>query len=326
MRRSTVASLSIGITVLFMGFATHQDEAITVQTAVIRTGDFLQTLPMIGTVEYEQQHNSFVLRNGKIAKVYVRKGQKVKAGELLFALDMSDEENAMTKLSQLRYQQQSIRDMGSVANLMTLQSEYELLRQEVELKQRIKASHMRSEAEGVVEAVYIKEGTYAQTGELAVVVRGEEKCIKVLADPSELAGIDCGTAAVMTHQGQYTGAAKIERIGAPVMTTEGIRQQITLVPMDGNDLDLYEAGTSISVKVLTDSIPSQALIPLAAIDSNERVWMIENDRVYSVGLENGKYNNQFVAVPMHEWDGRQVVLLPDQYRLQEGCAVKNAKK
>ena len=326
MRRSAVASLSIGITVLFMGFATHQDKAITVQTAAIRTGDFLQTLPMIGTVEYEQQHNSFVLRNGKIARVYVKKGQKVKAGELLFTLDTSNEENAMAKLSQLRYQQQSIRDMGSVVNLMTLQSEYELLRQEVELKHRIEASHMRSEAEGVVEAVYIKAGTCAQTGELAVVVRGEEKCINVLADPSELAGIDSGTAAVMTHRGQYTGTAKIERMDAPVMTTEGIRQQITLVPVDGNDLDLYEAGTSISVEVLTDSIPSQALIPMAAIDRDDRVWIIENGRVYSVRLESGKYNDQFVAVPAHEWDGRQVVLLPDRYQLQEGCTVKNAKK
>ena len=326
MRRSAVASLSIGITVLFMGLATHQDEAITVQTAVVKTGDFLQTLPMIGTVEYEQQHNSFVLRNGKIARVYVRKGQKVKAGELLFALDTSNEETAMTKLSQLRYQQQSIREMGSVANLMTLQNEYELLRQDVELKQRIEASHMRSEAEGIVEAVYIKEGTYAQTGELAVVVRGEGKCINVLAPPTELAGIDCGTAAVMTHRGQYTGTARIERIDAPVMTAEGIRQQITLVPVDGNDLDLYEAGTSISVEVLTDSIPSQALIPVAEIDRNECVWMIENGRVYSVRLEGYKYNTQFVAVPAHEWDGRQVVLLPDQYQLQEGCTVKNAKK
>ena len=328
-RRSAAASLAMVVTTLVVFSLLQHNNETTVQTAIVGIGDFLQTVPMVGTIEYEQKQNCIALRNGKIARVCVEEGQRVKKDELLFVLETTAEENALAKLSQVRYQHQLVQGMGRITDLMAAQNEYQLLAQEAELKQRIEASYARSQADGVVSAVYIKEGMYVEAAALSVVVRGEEKCVKASTDTSELTGINSGTTAVLSRQGRVIGTGKVETVDEPLLMEEGCRQQVSLKMMDAGILDRYETGTTVSVELLTGVNQSQALIPMEAVDMNECVWWIEDNIVHAVKVDVSNHNRQFIALPSSEWEGRQVVLLPEQYELKDGCsvkAVKNAKK
>ncbi|MBR6568925.1 MAG: biotin/lipoyl-binding protein, partial [Clostridia bacterium] len=74
------------------------EKGVKVDTAVVGGGQLVQTVMLRGTVQYAQQEPCITLKDGVIADVYAKAGDRVREGELLFRLDTTAEEKALAAL------------------------------------------------------------------------------------------------------------------------------------------------------------------------------------------------------------------------------------
>ena len=99
-------------------------------------------------------------------------------------------------------------------------------------------------------------------------------------------------------------------------------------PVTIGHLDLIERGADIFpdvvVELVQEALEDQALVPISAVDSRDRVWFVEDGIATPVEIDLTLRNDAYVAVPQ-EWAGKRVVLLPETASLYPGCAVKEAR-
>ena len=69
--------------------------AVGVQTEWVRGGQLIRSVPVQATVCRAMEEVYLSPKSGKVTKVFVKKGQHVREGELLFQLDVSEEEKAL---------------------------------------------------------------------------------------------------------------------------------------------------------------------------------------------------------------------------------------
>lgn len=79
------------------------------------------------------------------------------------------------------------------------------------------------------------------------------------------------------------------------------------------------AGDRVVVELVQEALEDQALVPISAVDSRDRVWFVEDGIATPVEIDLTLRNDAYVAVPQ-EWAGKRVVLLPETASLYPGCA------
>lgn len=285
--------------------------ALAVRTAVVEEGELIQSVLVSGVVAYAHQQPCLTLQPGVVSRVHVKAGQQVIKGELLFEMDASAHVEALAALYGMKHELEA----GGWA-LLSAQQRWEWAKTEGELKQAVAASRIRAEQDGVVEAVYISPGDYAEAGAVLGYVRNGEKCIVATGRAADLTGVGGGSAAAL----EQLGAAVVDAVHAPDETG---MQQLVLLPSDAALFDGRRAGERITAEVVTGMVDGCALIPLSAVDGESRVWVVENGCAHAYKVDVKRRSAQMTAVdPV--WKGRRVILSPTQ-ELTEGCRVKEAK-
>ena len=157
----TQASLSViavtlaTVTTLFLLPYTPK---IPVQTAIVRRGEWTKTTLAEGVVQYRATAARRLSARGGAA-TSLRAGRDVRKGQLLFALDTSQEEAALERLSASRHaMEEAVSAFGQEAILWKLSEQLELESQEAALKQSIALKQIRAEQDGVMGPVYRQEG------------------------------------------------------------------------------------------------------------------------------------------------------------------------
>ena len=143
----------------------------------------------------------------------------------------------------------------------------------------------------------------------------------------ELANVAPGAAAMVTSaDGKALGAAVLGQSGAPELdsSTGQAMQSLSFLPMDDGAWMGVGAGDRVVVELVQEALEDQALVPISAVDSRNRVWFVEDGIATPVEIDLTLRNDAYVAVPQ-EWAGKRVVLLPETASLYPGCAVKEAR-
>lgn len=285
--------------------------ALTVRTAVVEEGELIQSVLLSGVVAYVHQQPCLALQPGVVSRVHVQEGQRVAKGEMLFEMDTSAQAEAFAALYGMKHELEA-----AGWALLSAQQRWEWAKAEGELKQAVAASRIRAAQDGVVEAVYISPGDYAEAGAVLGYVRSGEKCVVATGRAAELTGVGCGSAAAL----EQLGAAEVHAVHAP---NETGMQQLVLLPADAAQLDRCRAGERVTAEVVTGVVDGCALIPLSAVDGEGRVWVAEKGCAHAYKVDVKRRSAQMAAVDP-AWNGRRVILSPPQ-ELTEGCRVKEAK-
>ena len=220
----TQASLSViavtlaTVTTLFLLPYTPK---IPVQTAIVRRGEWTKTTLAEGVVQYQQQQPAVCLQGGVLRRVCAQEGENVRKGQLLFALDTSQEEAALERLSASRHaMEEAVSAFGQEAILWKLSEQLELESQEAALKQSITLKQIRAEQDGVMGPVYRQEGELLNAGELLAIVHSTEKNVAAVCRTTIVSKIGTGAeATIMDSKGQAVGEARLTAIGAPETDT-----------------------------------------------------------------------------------------------------------
>lgn len=290
-----------------------------VQTAVVQSGELVQSTLVSGVVSYTQLQPCVSLKDAKISAVHVTAGQRVGSGDLLFSLDTAAEEAALAALYRETYERNVLVSQAQEA-VLALEDYFTLdwFEKEWTLKNAVACSDIRADHDGMVEAVYVTEGDFALQDALLGVVRGEEKCIVASAAAGVWGGMLPGTAALVFDEKMETKPAVLQSLLAPETA-----QQSAAFELNPQELMDWPVGHQVTVEIFRPSIPAEALIPLSAVDGAGRCWYVEDGKVGCAEVDIALCNADFAAAGM-EWAGRRVILEPDQERLYEGMKVCEA--
>lgn len=304
---------------------------VPVRTTVVARGELIKTTLLEGVVSYRDEQPCVAAQAGRVSAVYVAQGQRVSRGDLLFSLDTTAEEEALASLSQMLYEQEKALkgfEGSDAIAAAAVQSTWEARKTQVELLASVESKQIRAASDGVVGGVYAEEGSYVAALSVLGSVRGEGKRITAVNFLNDTAEILTGSPAdVRSASGESLGLATLVATGAPAMDEKTAQyvQQLTFEPAEEAQLADAEIGDRVTVEMLCESLDDMALVPLGAVGSGDRLWVISNGTVTPVKIDVSRRNDQYVCVP-DKLIGQSVVLLPDEYALYAGCPVKEAKK
>lgn len=320
-KASLLVILTSALTVAVL-FLLPYTPAQTVRTTVAGRGDLMRSVLLSGTVSYLNQQPCVNMQAGRVAEVYARPGQEVHAGELLFAMDTSAQEAALSALERARYMQRSaLGDQGGAVTALAVERELAWQEQEAALRQSIEAAYVRAGIDGVVEAVYVGEGDWLEEHSVLGAVRDEGKCVVAMAKLTATPPLQPGAPAAL---GETTslGPAVLSRMDAPDM--ESGTQRLVFTPAAQEQLTRREIGEIVSVEMLVETMRDCVLAPLSAVAADGRVWYVEDGKAHGAVPDSVKRGGGQVALG-GEWEGRRIILLPDSAHLTEGCTVKEAR-
>lgn len=323
-----IAATAITVATLFLLPYTPRP---TVSTSRVVRGDLVMTTLIEGAVTYMDEQPCVALCAGKVSGVYVAKGQRVSEGELLFTLDSSYEENAVAALSALIYEQETLLSsmpyseavaVACAQSLMDMRVQLSELRAQAELKR------VRAPGDGVIGGVYVREGDGAMQGAPLGLIYSEGRQLSALCRAADAAHAQTGTPAnVYAPSGKRLGLAVLSATGAPSYdeSSAQLMQTLRFTPVDDSVLADADIGDSVTVELLTDTLPDKALAPISAVDGDDLLWLVDGGRATPVKVDAGRRNESFVCVP-ERYIGCSVILTPDAYDLYSGCPVKEPKK
>ena len=301
-----------------------------VRTVVVEQGELIRSALMEGVIAYAQEQPLVALQAGRVRQVHVRQGQTVRAGDLLISMDTSLQEQELSAVNQLLYEQETAAaafgQAGETA-LSAAQTVVQARTRQAELRAAIAAAQIRAEADGTVGAIYVAEGAITGENGLLGTVHGTGLRVVAAGRAEELGNVAPGAAAMVTStEGKALGAAVLEQAGAPELdaATGQAMQPLSFLSADGDAWAGAGAGDRVMVELVCEALKDQALVPVSAVDSRDRVWFVENGTATPVEIDLSLRNDQYVAVP-REWAGKRVVVQAESAGLYPGCAVREAR-
>jgi RND family efflux transporter MFP subunit len=143
-----------------------------VTAIAIQPGDFAHYFEVFGTVEADQSISLYPMASGKVARIHVKKGQKVRKGDLLVSLDaailqssLKELENGMELAKTVYEKQRKLwldEQIGSELQYLQSKSNYDGLVQKLQtLKEQIELSEVRAPFDGTVDELFVKVGELA---------------------------------------------------------------------------------------------------------------------------------------------------------------------
>ena len=80
-------------------------------------------------------------------------------------------------------------------------------------------------------------------------------------------------------------------------------------------------GKSIEIEITTEVCPTSALVPLAAVDADGSIWVMDHGRVYRQKISLASCNRNYAAAPL-ELAGKTVILYPEEHEWKDGMRVR----
>ncbi|MBQ8313948.1 MAG: efflux RND transporter periplasmic adaptor subunit [Clostridia bacterium] len=248
------------------------ERAARVETCQVTIGSVEQVLAVSGVVRYEMEYGAISPVTGVVEQVYVRQGDRVKAGQPLFRLN--GDMQAMAVSAALAGQEslpEVIPDELASSQLQEAAATLECLT-------------VRAAADGLVQQVSISPHGGVLAGSVAVALSGEEQsiqCSVVLRDAEKLTP---GLQARIIKDDELLTMARVEEIApAQVSTTTGQTVcQARLKPERAIDLPL---GATVEVEVILHGQEDVPVLPLQAVSEHSTVWWVCDGRGYEIPAE-----------------------------------------
>lgn len=286
----------------------HKISAISVEDTVICTGK----------VEYEQTRNVRSSVSGVIEKMFVRRGEKVKKGDVLFSVmsssvsvvqpeistdDIYDAVKSGDYSSLSEYARQS---QGSVESV---QNEGEII-------------EVTSPINGEILNIEESAGSPVSLAtEVLTVVSGDELCINLPVNESKIAGLEIGQTAVITGSGfkksSYLGEVYyVDRVAQQVSTTTGKETAVEVKVRVSEPKEDIKQGYSAKCSIITSINENALIIPYEAIiyENEPYVYVYRNGQAEKNYIKTGNEYENGVEVINGLNSGDIVVTSPEQIR------------
>lgn len=316
----TKTKLSLGViavTVLTVAtlFLLPLPKKNTVETVVTKRGMLADTLLLEGVVGYGDEETLVCLQSGTVQRVYVKPGEEVKKGQLLFLMDTAGEEKAMTVLA--AEMDRLDRMEGGLGELLSLRRA-DLLTKQAELTGSIAAKQIRASRDGIVGLVCCREGDLVQQGTVLGSIHGEDLGISAGVTTDVARQLTVGTTAVLLdEQGEPIGMASLERMGAP---TPGKETASAVHPLWFSAEGQKTPGRRLTLEVVCSLWEDEVLIPLEAVSEENEVWIVEEGKAVPVKISMERQSGGYAAGP-EELEGKTVILYPGESGLKPGTKV-----
>lgn len=322
-----LAATAVTVGTLFMLPFTPK---VGVETTFVRNGELQKTALLEGVIMFQNQQPCVNYQAGQISAVHVMQGESVSVGELLFSLDTSVEEETLAVISGLLHEQEQLlwdKAYADVLSVATMQSTWDVKMTEAQLQASIESKQIRAERDGIMGGVYVKEGDYVDALTALGIVRGTDKCISAVNLMSNTSEVAQGAQArMLSAKGTLLGIATLEGMSAPQVdeNTSKVIQQLVFHPQTSSELSGSEIGDQVTIEMLYEAYPDMALVPVSAIDKNDTLWVVRENKATPVLVDVTKRNEQYICVAK-ELLNERIVLEPDRYDLYQGCPIKEAK-
>jgi len=312
------------VTVMTLFFFPYTPKKAVRTCQVIRQ-DLYITEMLEGVVGYMNEQPLISLTDGQVSHVYVKPGDAVREGQLLFLLDMEMEMHSLAAVEQELYFRKEFTMNNTYGEALSYAAGDQLaqlhsMRQT--LQSSIAVKQVRAATDSIVQSVYISEGDYVTAQSVLGVTRGEGIGITATRTYSSRREPVAGTSALLlTNRGELLGNAVLHELTAPTATADlHTVQQMLFSPVSLMSNSL-KPGDRLMIQAILEIFPDAALVPVEAVGSGNKLWIVEGDEVSCVAVDAQNRNDAFVAVP-DELIGATVVLYPDEADLTRRSRVK----
>lgn len=253
------------------------DRTVRVETAAVSKGTVERILALSGRVRYETEYGALAPATGIVAEVYVQPGQRVTAGQALFRMDGTAQEEAVSACL-ARGESVSAAlpvKMNGTAEVLQSATAENLTASQLALE----ALTVRAQVDGLVQQVNVTSHSGVAAGTLAMALSGEKQQVVVNAALRDAEKLQRGQRASILVQGAQQAMATVESIGAAVTdaTTGQVTCEVVLSLDQSLDLPL---GAQVEVEVELLRAENVTVVPLQAISETGSVWWVADGRAW----------------------------------------------
>ncbi len=356
MKKSILFLLILAMTFQLAACSKAEEKIVERERAVevieIQEGENPVTLNYIGTVNSEEMVKYSFKTSGKLGKVFVEKGDKVKKGDKLASLDMQDlnfqvsaakstletaELNIKKAEDSLNYDEDLFKKMeelynqGSVSKdqydqiklkLNISESTYEQAKEQYEAAKvdyeyklsLVEDATIYATQDGIIVDTMYEERELVPQGYPVVVVRSNTQIVNVGIAQKDLSKIDLGTEAVIDVEGEKAKGRITNIAEAPDETTRTYNAEVAIE--DKN----FRLG-SIAKVDFNIGQEKGIWIPISSIMSNgvDYVYIVKDDRAFKRTVELSKIYEDKVMV--EGIDPGELLVVSGMKNLSDGSKV-----
>ena len=288
-----------------------------------QVGRVVDSVTYSGTV-YAREVSVYAEKSARVSRVYVNKGQYVKAGEMLAGLDVND-------IASIRVQNELYDSVFSQVIL-----DQEMLKQAISAVKnssfsenvRVGSAAVRAPIDGYVSEIYVVEDEYAGVVlPMFVIADHSRMTVRVQVPENKIADVQIGQVVSVSGAG-FGGATHLGRVTSignravqSVLNNEGakIAVEVSLNEECEGVMPGFTATASIRLGIRNDVIK----LPLEVLNQDdsgeEYVWILRDGCVYKTYI-SCRYTAYGYA-ELTDFDAEQWVVMDTTQPLREGMAV-----
>jgi RND family efflux transporter MFP subunit len=342
----------IGVAVFF--FLNRYLASIEVNGFYVKRQDLEVTITATstGTIKSETEVNITSQRSGRISRLYVEQGDRVKAGDMIAELDTSEvianlnKAKADLKKAEIDFENAKVEYKRKEAlfkeSLLTQQqfdeakrllsitnAELERARAVLEVSRlQYEYSFIRTPVEGVIAERLVEVGDTTIKGTLiASVVDPDNLYIKAPIDEADIDSVALGQMVKITMDAYpdrifYGKVLKI----SPIVIGARHEARTFEVRASISDGDIVlKPGMSADIEIVTKKIEDTLVVPSqAVIEEGDKkiVYVFDDGRAKRREVLIGIYNWNFTEIKNGLTEGEMVIIPPDKPGFREGVRVK----
>ncbi len=326
MSRTTASLCVITVTMIMVValFVAPLPEATILHAATVQSGSLEKSCMLTGRVTYADAQYLFAPIAGQVEQLCVKPGDSIEKDELLLSLDAQTEIAALSALNRQQTLFNNQLKNNPYATLIQLSGAAELLQWEgsrTELTKLIEAKQIRAATAGTMDAFFVKPGDYVTAGMPLGEMHGETLCINAVWTGDHPTTPKPGMLAWWcSNEGERLGQLTLSDVTIQE-TSSHAGLLLTFLPATGQSLP-FRSGDEVPVHLVLDTLPASGLVPLDAVGSSSRLWVIRDDKATAVQVSFGQGNGDYVQVPQ-ELCGLRVILNPQE--LSETFTIKHSE-
>jgi RND family efflux transporter MFP subunit len=334
---------------LFVGWNAYFNQGVPVDTVLVESGEIFQSITVPGRVVSKQRVNVSSARAGRLVKILVKEGDKVKRGQVLARLDdrellsrlnrakanltaaRQDISLAERTLSRLR----KAHAKGAVARRFVEDAEVDLRSARTKagiVVEEVKSATLDVEKQKVVAAF---DGTitarYAEIGQwvgptetLFTLVDESQREIEVRVDAADSVAIDVGQVVAVSSDA-FPGLEwqeSVVRLGVAAGGKSNANSVSVYISL-GDDAPVFRYGQQVDADIRTAWNPNTLKIPFEALISRNGQTMV-------AVLQDGKVRMKVVEIGIEDFamaeikqglNAGEMVILSKGRTLQDGDRV-----
>jgi RND family efflux transporter MFP subunit len=348
-----IVAAGVGIFLVLMAWNLIFDEGQPVKTVLVKTGEIFQSITVPGRVLSKQRVNINSSHTGRIVKIFVKEGDRVKAGQVLAKMDdrklisrhnrakanLSDAKAGIVLAEHTLTRLRKAFKKGSVARRFVEDAEVDLSTARSQAGIAVEEAHSANLAlskqritapfSGTITAVFAEVGQWiGPTESLYTLVDKSRREIEVRVDVADSVSVEVGQVVAVTSDA-FPGLEwheSVSHLGTAANSdrnTNSVKVYISL----GNDAPTLRFGQQIDADIRTAWNPNTLKIPFEALinrDGQTLVAVLSDGQVLLKQVETGIEDFSMVEIKQGLNEGESVILSKGQY-FQNGDKVHSLR-